>query len=138
MRSVYLLVLAFLCVMGAVGCTQTQGTGLDSGTGTQTSATATTAPVVSTSTTTSVNDNTVNIRDMVFTPSTITVPTGAIVRWVNRDSVTHSVVFSKESKISTSGALSGGQSFSVKFTAKGTYSYYDGMHPSVTGTVIVA
>jgi plastocyanin len=26
----------------------------------------------------------------------------------------------------------------VKFTAKGTYSYYDGMHPSVTGTVIVA
>lgn len=136
MRSVHLLILALICCAGVAGCTQSEGS-QGSGAGTQVTTAATTATVTSTSTTTSVDDNTINIKDMAFTPSTITVQAGAIVRWVNRDSVTHSVVFSKGSNINSSGALSGGQSFSVKFNTKGTYPYSCGIHPSMTGTVIV-
>jgi plastocyanin len=42
-----------------------------------------------------------------------------------------------QTKINPSGALASGQSFSVRFTDKGTYTYYDGMHPTLKGTVIV-
>jgi len=85
----------------------------------------------------SVSDNTIIIKDMAFTPDTITVPAGAIVRWVNKDSVTHSVVFSKDSKINPSGVLRNGEGFSVRFYDAGTFPYYCGLHPEMTGTVIV-
>ncbi|MDD1702482.1 MAG: cupredoxin family copper-binding protein [Methanoregula sp.] len=137
MKCMYVLVFALVVLLVIGGCTQTGGT--TQGTAAASTSVATTAAPAATAatTTTSVNDNTIDIRDMAFTPATITVPAGAIVRWVNRDSIPHSVVFSKESKIATSGALSGGQSFSVKFPTAGTYAYSCGIHPAMTGTVIV-
>ena len=84
-----------------------------------------------------VSDNTIIIKDMAFSPDTITVKAGSIVRWVNKDSVAQSVVFSKDSKINPSGALSASQSFSVRFYDAGTFPYYSGLHPEMTGTVIV-
>jgi len=143
MKAYLVFVLAAACFILVAGCTQdaapaqpaaaatTQTPGQV--TTTYTYALATTA----TPTPASVSDNTIIIKDMAFTPDTITVPAGAIVRWVNKDSVTHSVVFSKDSKINPSGVLRNGEGFSVRFYDAGTFPYYCGLHPEMTGTVIV-
>lgn len=102
----------------------------------------TTAPVTAAITTpTSVSTDTITILSTAYDPDSVTVPAGTIVRWVNADGKVHSVVFVQyskyQTKINPSGALASGQSFSVRFTDKGTYTYYDGMHPTLKGTVIV-
>jgi len=91
----------------------------------------------------SVSGNTITIRDFTFTPQTITVKTGEIVRWENNEpdqNYVHRIVFTDPSgniiKYDSS-VLSPGQSWSQKFTAPGTYTYYCKIHPQMTGTVIV-
>jgi len=142
MKAYLVFVLAAVCLILVAGCTQsaapaqpvtTSATPTDQVTATYTytlEKTATTTPV-------SVSDNTIIIKDMAFSPDTITVKAGSIVRWVNKDSVTHSVVFSKESKINPSGVMRNGEGFSVRFYDAGTFPYYCGLHPEMTGTVIV-
>jgi len=88
-------------------------------------------------TTPTVSDNTISIQKMAYTPPSMTVKKGAIVRWVNNDAVTHTVTFTKASGINPSGPLSASQSFSVKFDEPGTYPYSCAIHPSMQGTVIV-
>jgi plastocyanin len=142
MKAYLVLALLAACIILVAGCTQSQAPAQ--------SATATATPVdqvtatytytlVKTPTTTpvSVSDNTIILKDMAFSPDTITVKAGSIVRWVNKDSVTHSVVFSKDSKINPSGVLRNGEGFSVRFYDAGTFPYYCGLHPEMTGTVIV-
>ena len=89
---------------------------------------------------TGVSANTITIRDFAFTPQTITVKTGAIVRWDNTDDYAHRVVFTDPTgniiKYDSS-VLSPGQSWSQKFTVAGTYNYYCKIYPKMTGTVIV-
>lgn len=143
MRYMLLLCVTVASLLLLAGCTQTApapqqdapaapaettaATTQDTG-GSSSPAAAVTASTVS--------DNTVNINEMAFDPATITVKSGSIVRWVNRDSVIHSVVFS-DTGINPSGALSASQSFSVRFTAPGTYAYHCGIHPKMLGTVVV-
>jgi Plastocyanin len=143
MKAYLVLALLAACLILVAGCTQSTAptqqpataaaTPADQVTATYTytlEKTATTTPV-------SVSDNTIIIKDMAFTPDTITVKAGSIVRWVNKDSVTHSVVFSKESKINPSGVMRNGEGFSVRFYDAGTFPYNCGLHPQMTGTVIV-
>ena len=88
----------------------------------------------------SVSDNTVIIQDYSFIPDTITVETGQIVRWENRDPTPHRIVFTDANGRDTnteSGILAAAQSYSRKFTAAGTYPYYCKIHPEMKGTVIV-
>ena len=88
----------------------------------------------------SVSDNTVTIKDFTFSPQTITVKAGAIVRWENSDPVAHRVVFTDPTgniiKYDSS-ILSPSQSWSQKFNTPGTYTYYCKIHPQMTGTVVV-
>jgi plastocyanin len=142
MKAYPVLALLAACLILVAGCTQSAApaqpatataTPADQVTATYTytlAKTPTTAAV-------SVSDNTIIIKDMAFTPDTITVKAGSIVRWVNKDSITHSVVFSKESKINPSGVLRNGEGFSVRFYDAGTFPYNCGLHPEMTGTVIV-
>ena len=95
-----------------------------------------TVTVITTKTST-VSDNTILIEKKAFNPATMTVTAGSIVRWRNKDSSVHTIVFSKESRINPSGPLSASQSFSVKFDTPGTYLYSCGVHPDVTGSIIV-
>ena len=142
MKRILLLCMAVVCLLLAAGCTQTVPQGQ-----TAVATTNTPAPVSPTYTytlattvptpATSVSDNTINIRNMAYDPDKITVKAGSIVRWVNRDTVVHSVVFSKESKIDPSGVLASSQSFSVKFYDAGTFPYSCGVHPAMQGTVVV-
>lgn len=87
-----------------------------------------------------VSDNTVTISDYAFTPQTITVRSGEIVRWENRDATPHRIMFTdangRDAGVESS-ALSSSQSYSRKFETAGTYPYYCKIHPDMKGTVIV-
>jgi len=141
MRYLFFLCAAVVCLMIAAGCTESAPQqAAPAATATPGNPTAgdtvTTAAPTTMATTSSVSDNTVSIYEMSYDPAVITVQAGAIVRWVNRDSAIHSVVFS-DTNINPSGTLSASQSFSVRFTTPGTYAYHCGIHPKATGTVVV-
>jgi len=78
----------------------------------------------------------VKIDNFSFGPATLTVPLGATVTWTNQDDVPHNIV-SSEGKILKSPVLDTDQKFSYTFTKAGTYPYYCGIHPKMTGKVIV-
>jgi plastocyanin len=84
----------------------------------------------------SVSANTIIIRNFAFEPQTIRVKAGSIVRWENRDTVTHRIMFS-DKNVAGSDPLSYSQSSSKKFDRSGTFTYYCSIHPEMTGTVIV-
>lgn len=77
----------------------------------------------------------VDIADFAFGAGRVTVPAGAEVRWVQRDSFDHSVVADDGSFRSDS--LAAGAAFTHRFDAPGTYRYHCGIHPSMTATVVV-
>ena len=71
---------------------------------------------------------TVVIRARAFDPSTITIPEGTTVTWINEDPMIHHVVHLPEvtqKQLFDSGQLSSGQTFSFRFEKKGRYSYAD-------------
>jgi amicyanin len=78
----------------------------------------------------------VKIDNFSFGPATLTVPAGTPVTWINQDDVPHNVV-SSEGKTLKSPVLDTDQKFSYTFTTAGTYPYYCGLHPKMTGKVVV-
>lgn len=89
----------------------------------------------------------VAIKNMAFTPQTITVKAGTKVTWTNVDGVVHNVTSANSMKTTAqvtglfaSAALSNGQSFSFTFKTKGTFYYECTIHasmPAMHGKVIV-
>ncbi len=71
-----------------------------------------------------------------FTPATLTIKTGEMVRWFNDDAMPHTVTAADRSW--DSGNLSPGASFERGFDAAGTYSYVCFYHAWMTGTVVVS
>ena len=88
-----------------------------------------------------------SIKNMAFSPRTITVTAGTRVTWKNADGTVHNVTSANSIKTTaritgmfSSGSLSNGQSFSFKFKKKGTFFYECTIHASMTamhGKVIV-
>lgn len=99
------------------------------------------------------------IQALDFYPGSITIHTGDTVTWSNSTSIPHTVsipqagqtpppgppnpaqiggnVFSNSSYIS-SGFITKGKTYSVRFTAPGTYAYYCVVHPpEMTGHIVV-
>src|SRR5262245_26937588 len=77
----------------------------------------------------------VDIKDSVYLPSTITVPVGTTVKWTNRDEETHTVT-------STTGSFGSrgldlDEAYSYTFTTPGTYPYTCDLHPFMGGTIVV-
>lgn len=79
--------------------------------------------------------NTVLIKGSAFDPATLTVTKGTTVTWMNMDSVAHTVVAT--GKAFSSDTLKNGQSFAHTFNEAGTFEYKCGIHPSMSGKVIV-
>ena len=88
-------------------------------------------------------DSTIQIRDLAFGPSSITVSQGETVLWANtEDLMPHNV---------SSGAVGGanagqlfespfimpGDGFSYTFAEPGEYPYYCPLHPTMIGVVVV-
>ncbi len=79
--------------------------------------------------------NVVTIGNFAFSPQSLTVLIGTTVIWVNRDDVPHTVRDTK--KRFHSEALDTDDTFSIRFTEAGEYSYFCGIHPHMTGKIIV-
>ncbi len=77
----------------------------------------------------------VKIDNFAFGPQELTVAAGTTVTWVNRDDIPHSVV--DKNKGFRSKTLDTDNSFSFTFANAGTYDYICGLHPQMTGKVIV-
>lgn len=79
---------------------------------------------------------TVNIDNFVFGPEALTVPVGTTVTWINRDDIPHNIV-SNDKHTFKSKVLDTDETFSFTFTKPGEYGYFCGLHPHMTGKVIV-
>ena len=77
----------------------------------------------------------VTIDNFTFTPPELTVAVGTTVKWVNHDDIPHSVV--NKDKVFRSKALDTDDSFSYTFASAGTFEYFCGLHPHMTGKIIV-
>jgi len=78
----------------------------------------------------------VKIDNFSFQPASLTVSAGSTVTWVNQDDVPHNIV-SSEGATLKSPVLDTDQKFSYTFEQPGTYAYFCGMHPRMTGKIIV-
>jgi plastocyanin len=76
---------------------------------------------------------TVTIADFTFAPQTLTVSAGTTVTWTNADGVGHSILGDSF----TSATLDDGSTFSYTFDTPGEYTYACGLHPTMTGTIVV-
>jgi plastocyanin len=79
--------------------------------------------------------NSIEVKDFMFMPTTLTVNAGTQVSWVNKDEEPHTVV--SDAGLFRSGALDTDESFSFKFDKPGTYHFTCSIHPRMVGTIIV-
>jgi plastocyanin len=75
------------------------------------------------------------MRNLAFDPATVTIQVGESVTWTNQDSMDHTIV--ADNGEFESSVLAGGAAFSFTFDTAGTYAYHCGIHPSMTGEVMV-
>jgi len=79
--------------------------------------------------------NEIWIKDMAFTPATITVAAGTTIKWTNKDGVAHTVT--STTGLFDSGTMGTSDTYTFKFDAAGTYPYFCKVHPAMTATVVV-
>jgi plastocyanin len=77
----------------------------------------------------------VKIDNFSFGPATLTVAVGTTVTWVNHDDIPHTVV--STDKAFKSKVMDTDEKFSFTFTKAGEYPYFCGIHPKMTGKVVV-
>ncbi|HVV77371.1 MAG TPA: cupredoxin domain-containing protein [Mycobacteriales bacterium] len=112
--------LAIAVTVAIAGCAGTPSSG-GAGSGSATSATAS-------------SGHRVVISGFAFHPSTLTVPAGSKVTFVNQDDTTHTATGSGSFD---SGNLNHGQSYTYTFSKPGTYHYICNIHQYMHATVVV-
>lgn len=75
----------------------------------------------------------VSIENFSFKPQALTIKAGTTVTWTNNDTVVHNI---KSAEFS-SPDMKQGDTFQHKFDKAGTYDYNCGVHPTMTGKIIV-
>ena len=80
--------------------------------------------------------HTIEIRELKFQPSMLTVKVGDTVKWKNDDIVPHTATSTKSKKFD-SGILSVGSSWEYVAKKRGTYFYDCTLHPNMKGTLVV-
>ncbi|MGI8406755.1 MAG: cupredoxin domain-containing protein [Thermomicrobiales bacterium] len=78
----------------------------------------------------------VDIKNLAFSPSTITIPVGGTITWTNHDSTYHTVT-AQDRKVLQSGTMNPGASYTQTFKKAGTYEYFCEFHANMKGTIIV-
>lgn len=79
--------------------------------------------------------NEVWMRSTTFTPNTTTVPVNTTIKWINKEGVTHNV--RSNTGLFGSEDMENSETYSFKFTAKGSFGYNCTLHPGMKGTVVV-
>src|SRR6266545_2716853 len=77
----------------------------------------------------------IEITKHKFSRSTLTVPAGTTVTWLNRDEDLHTVV--STTLAFKSAGLQTDEAYSYTFAKPGVYEYFCTLHPLMTGKVIV-
>jgi plastocyanin len=80
-------------------------------------------------------DTHVTIDNFTFGPAALTVPVGTTIVFENDDDTPHTVV--AEDKSFKSKALDTLDKFSVTLTKAGEFNYFCGLHPRMTGKILV-
>ena len=75
------------------------------------------------------------LQNFAFNPNSLIVPVGTTVRFINRDSVAHTVT--SDTGAFDSGTLDSGAEFTFTFDQTGTYAYHCRPHRNMTGTITV-
>jgi plastocyanin len=78
---------------------------------------------------------TVAIKNFSYAPSTLRVPIGATVRWMNEDAAPHTATATGSTF--SSPHLRKGQGYAKRFSKRGRYTYLCALHPGMRGTVVV-
>ncbi|MDA1196998.1 MAG: cupredoxin domain-containing protein [Nanoarchaeota archaeon] len=76
----------------------------------------------------------ITIENLKFFPPELNVGVGDEITWLNEDDVSHSIVMGDI----VSPVLVSGGSFTHVFLERGTYAYSCGIHPMMTGTIVVS
>jgi plastocyanin len=129
MRRTIALALALsiaLAVLALAGCSYFATTGGTTGSSTGGTTGGTTGGAAS-------KTASVEIKEFSFQPSSVEVAVGGTVKWTNGDAVTHTV----KGDGWASGDLAQGATFENTFATAGTFPYSCGVHPSMTGEVVV-
>jgi len=77
----------------------------------------------------------VKIDNFSFGPATLTIAVGTTVTWVNHDDIPHNVV--STDGLFKSKVMDTDEKFSFTFTKAGAFPYFCGIHPKMTGKVVV-
>lgn len=77
----------------------------------------------------------VTIKNLAFSPATLTVAVGDTVTWTNDDTAAHTVT--ADDGTFDSGRLATGETFSETFDTAGTYGYHCTMHPGMVAEIVV-
>ena len=78
----------------------------------------------------------VSIDNFTFKPDVLTIKSGTTVTFVNHDDIPHSIV-EKGGKFK-SKVLDTDESFKMTFETAGNVGYFCGLHPHMTGRIVVA
>jgi plastocyanin len=120
-----IIVIILLIAGGAIALTHKNKTST-------TANTSTSAPSAQTSA------GSVDIKNMMFTPSQVTVTKGTTVTWTNNDSVAHTVVDDLSNVGGpSSGDIQPGSTYSFTFNKTGSFQYHCSIHSSMRGTIVV-
>ena len=77
----------------------------------------------------------VTISNFSFSPKTVKVKVGGSVTWTNKDNVSHTIT-ADNGEFNTD-PISNGQSKTLTFDQKGTFTYHCTPHPNMKATVVV-
>lgn len=80
------------------------------------------------------------LNNIFFLPSSIVIPQGDTVKWINDDTVSHTVTAAQFNSglIWPQGSTYGLSSYSHKFDTSGRYSYFCQLHPYMNGVVLTS
>jgi plastocyanin len=82
-----------------------------------------------------VDETSVTIADVAFTPPELSVAVGTTVTWTNEDWAPHTAT--AEDGSFDSDRLDQGASFEHTFDEPGTFGYFCSFHPGMMGSVVV-
>ncbi|MBO9533130.1 MAG: cupredoxin domain-containing protein [Solirubrobacteraceae bacterium] len=78
----------------------------------------------------------INIKDMAFSKTKITITVGTKVKWTNRDDMKHNATTSQKGG-PKGKLLATGKSYTWTATRTGTFKYHCTPHPWMKGTIVV-
>jgi len=79
---------------------------------------------------------TIEITTSGFSPKELTIKKGDIVKWINKDNLSHTITSDTGNELGSSSLISN-EAYSHKFNFDGTYNYHCTLHQIVKGKIIV-